>query len=425
MLKSLRRKFILTNMLLVGVLLMTVLVIFCLNTYSVQMHEIDKALQEPLRSEEYQEGSFEMMSSIVVLTDEMGNVNKVFTRGSSIDNASLIEAVNESLTDSERKGLLKKLKLFYERADIAGSGNIIVFVDASRFISVVQNNIFTSVIIFTVAMIAVFLISCFISKQAIDPIQESWDKQKRFIADASHELKTPITVILANSGILKDRQDSTVAEESQWIDSTCAEAEHMRKLVEDMLFLAKSDSSDLKPVKTKINLSELAEADILKFEPLAYEKGVKMTENIAKGVIVNGDPTQMKQLLHILLDNGIKYAEPQETENQDTKALIEVSLENGSHPKLSVRNTGEAMDESVLRHLFDRFYRADKSRTRAEYSDGALDFSDGDTGYGGGYGLGLAIAKTIAERHGAVISVRSDKSAGPMGTEGTEFKVIF
>lgn len=406
MLKTLRNRFILTNMVLVGALLLIVLVVFCVNTYSMQMKEINRTLQAPLTSGDYDEGQFGFLTSVVALADADGNVKQLYTRGATLVGSELKFAVKESLNEDSDRGMLKGTQeLIYQKTYLSDGNAVVVFVDASRMLSVMHRTILTSLVVLLAAMVVVFLISRYIAKQAIAPIQQSWDRQKQFIANASHELKTPITVILANGGILKNRQDSTIAEESQWVDSTIEEAGHMKKLVEEMLFLAKSDSAEMLVSKEKVDMTELVETDLLNFEPLAYEKGIELTGHADDGVVVEADPTQMKQLIHILVDNAIKYAEPP----AGMRPIVEISLTANS--VLSVKNTGKPISAKDMEHLFDRFYRADSARTRHEDSTG--------------YGLGLAIAKTIADTHGAEIVVKSDNAAGPGGLPGTEFAVKF
>lgn len=406
MLKTLRNRFILTNMVLVGALLLIVLVVFCVNTYSMQMKEINRTLQAPLTSGDYDEGQFGFLTSVVALADADGNVKQLYTRGATLGGSELKFAIKESLNEDSDRGMLKGTReLIYQKTYLSDGNAVVVFVDASRMLSVMHRTILTSLVVLLAAMVVVFLISRYIAKQAIAPIQQSWDRQKQFIANASHELKTPITVILANGGILKNRQDSTIAEESQWVDSTIEEAGHMKKLVEEMLFLAKSDSAEMLVSKEKVDMTELVETDLLNFEPLAYEKGIELTGHADDGVVVEADPTQMKQLIHILVDNAIKYAEPP----ADMRPIVEISLTSDS--VLSVKNTGKPISAKDMEHLFDRFYRADSARTRHEDSTG--------------YGLGLAIAKTIADTHGAEIIVKSDNAAGPGGLPGTEFAVKF
>ena len=218
MLKTLRNRFILTNMVLVGALLLIVLVVFCVNTYSMQMKEINRTLQAPLTSGDYDEGQFGFLTSVVALADADGNVKQLYTRGATLGGSELKFAVKESLNEDSDRGMLKGTReLIYQKTYLSDGNAVVVFVDASRMLSVMHRTILTSLVVLLAAMVVVFLISRYIAKQAIAPIQQSWDRQKQFIANASHELKTPITVILANGGILKNRQDSTIAEESQWV----------------------------------------------------------------------------------------------------------------------------------------------------------------------------------------------------------------
>ncbi len=508
MLKNLKRKFIVTNMLLVGIVLLVVFIFICTTTYNNQMKEINRTLKQPITSRYESEGKLGYMTSIIVVTDENANIYQTYVRGASMEKGSLAIAVSEAVAHDENKGKIGSLSLFFEKKALNNGQIIVVFVDASRmdqivwsvseavahdenkgkigslslffekkalnngqiivvfvdasrmdqivwstivtsgitfiiamvivyfismfiaslaikpvqqswkqqkrFVADASHTIVTSGITFIIAMVIVYFISMFIASLAIKPVQQSWKQQKRFVADASHELKTPLTVILANNEILRGKKDKTIAEEKQWIDSTIEEAKHMKKLVEDMLFLAKNDSADIRIEKTEVNISELAEGDMLQFEPVAYEAGVTLDSKIDEDFKLIADGTQMKQLLHILIDNGIKYA------ISEVEPKVQLEIVNNQRKEIIVRNTCKEIPKEQIEHLFDRFYRGDAARTRVE-----LDSDVAAYGLGGGYGLGLAIAKTIVENHNGTISVKSDKTAGPDGSEGIEFKVIF
>ncbi len=414
MLKNLKRKFIVTNMLLVGIVLLVVFIFICTTTYNNQMKEINRTLKQPITSRYESEGKLGYMTSIIVVTDENANIYQTYVRGASMEKGSLAIAVSEAVAHDENKGKIGSLSLFFEKKALNNGQIIVVFVDASRMDQIVWSTIVTSGITFIIAMVIVYFISMFIASLAIKPVQQSWKQQKRFVADASHELKTPLTVILANNEILRGKKDKTIAEEKQWIDSTIEEAKHMKKLVEDMLFLAKNDSADIRIEKTEVNISELAEGDMLQFEPVAYEAGVTLDSKIDEDFKLIADGTQMKQLLHILIDNGIKYA------ISEVEPKVQLEIVNNQRKEIIVRNTCKEIPKEQIEHLFDRFYRGDAARTRVE-----LDSDVAAYGLGGGYGLGLAIAKTIVENHNGTISVKSDKTAGPDGSEGIEFKVIF
>ena len=414
MLKNLKRKFIVTNMLLVGIVLLVVFIFICTTTYNNQMKEINRTLKQPITSRYESEGKLGYMTSIIVVTDENANIYQTYVRGASMEKGSLAIAVSEAVAHDENKGKIGSLSLFFEKKALNNGQIIVVFVDASRMDQIVWSTIVTSGITFIIAMVIVYFISMFMASLAIKPVQQSWKQQKRFVADASHELKTPLTVILANNEILRGKKDKTIAEEKQWIDSTIEEAKHMKKLVEDMLFLAKNDSADIRIEKTEVNISELAEGDMLQFEPVAYEAGVTLDSKIDEDFKLIADGTQMKQLLHILIDNGIKYA------ISEVEPKVQLEIVNNQRKEIIVRNTCKEIPKEQIEHLFDRFYRGDAARTRVE-----LDSDVAAYGLGGGYGLGLAIAKTIVENHNGTISVKSDKTAGPDGSEGIEFKVIF
>ena len=210
-----------------------------------------------------------------------------------------------------------------------------------------------------------------------------------FVSDASHELRTPITVILANLNILSSKKDDLIKTQYQWIDNTKEEANRMKQLVDELLFLARSDDRQNKLVFSKIDLSELLLSRMLSFEALAFEKGIRLDYEIADGLYIIGHEGNVKQLLSILLDNAMKYCG-----DKGSVYLKAFSLKDRTY--VLIKNSGDLIDAEDLKHIFERFYRTDKSRSRTE----------------GGYGLGLAIAKTIVDNMHGKISVLSDKENG-------------
>lgn len=264
-------------------------------------------------------------------------------------------------------------------------------------IIIMQGLVRSSIILFVFGMMAFFLISLFLSKWALNPLEKSWIQQKQFVADASHELKTPLTVILANNKILSNNSDKTIAEQKKWIESTLAEGQRMKKLIDDLLFLAKSDANTSKTVFTSVNLSDTLMSSLLPFESVAYEKGIELQSDIKDNIHVDGNEGQLKQLFAILIDNACKYT--------DENGLINVTLKviSSKVALVCVQNNGESISKEDLAHIFDRFYRADKARLHKE----------------GGYGLGLSIAKSIANEHNAKIWAESSS------IDGTKFYVEF
>ena len=222
---------------------------------------------------------------------------------------------------------------------------------------------------------------------AVKPVKKAWEQQKQFVADASHELKTPLTVILANNNIMMSHRDSTVKDEAQWLESTQEEAGHMKNLIDQMLYLAKSDAGTAAVQYSDVNFSEIVEGAALNFEPVAFEKEIMIDTEIEPDIVLNGNATELNQLVHILTDNAVKYAD------KETTVTIKLSKKN-DRVEFSVNNFGNVISKEDMEHIFDRFYRAEKSRTTK------------------GYGLGLSIAQRIVQSISGRLTVESTTENG-------------
>ena len=250
----------------------------------------------------------------------------------------------------------------------ASSGNLVVFA-----VSVLGA--------LTLGIIVYFLFSLFLARIALRPVEDSWKKQKQFVADASHELKTPLSVILANTDILASHKDETVESQMKWVENTRAEAVRMAELVNQLLFLAKNDDG-LKVQMQDVNFSNCVEGIVLGYDAVFYEKKHKFSYEVTPDVWVVGNEGQLKQLVTILLDNANKYSKGE--------GNITLRLQNnGKHCTLTVANDSEQLSEEQLSHLFDRFYTVDNSRNKNN----------------GGNGLGLNIAQVICQTHNGSIRV--------------------
>jgi signal transduction histidine kinase len=247
-------------------------------------------------------------------------------------------------------------------------------------------------------MFLVFLaISIVFANWAVNPVKRAVEKQNRFVADASHELKTPLTVVLANAELLSASPEATVAEKQKQIDHIKSEAGNMSMLVHDMLTLAKSDFSKKKKIKySPVNASEILNSVVLAFEAPVFESGKKLKSEIADSLYIGGDEKALERLFYILLDNAVKYS----NEGGDIDVFL---YEAAGKVNLTVRNSGLPIPKEHLTHIFDRFYRPDDARARRY----------------GGFGLGLSIAKDTVEKHGGKISVESSDEIG------TAFNVSF
>ena len=227
----------------------------------------------------------------------------------------------------------------------------------------------------SVALVAFFFLSAFLAKKIVDPLEESYEKQKQFVSDAGHELKTPVAVVSANAELL-----SREIGDNRWLSNILYENERMGMLVGQLLELARTEN--VAPQMDCINFSRLVAGETLPFESVAFEKGLTLNSHIASGIAVNGNSSQLKQLVAILLDNAIRHSE------DAGEIYLHLSKDHG-YAKFSVINTGEEIPLAHREKIFERFYRADTARN-----------SEGNH-----YGLGLAIAKAITEAHKGHIHV--------------------
>ena len=427
MIKKLRRRIVLINMLLIGAVILTIIVIVNVNNYSNSVNMMERGMNQVFdkngrdffdsppdqlnaltpdsampedngfkhddRHKFDNNTPIQISSYVIVDVDENGNIINTTENDLTIDSETLEKCVKSALDSSKIFGQITDEGLMYlKKSDMAHSK--IIFADNSFISGSLRTSVIISVLMLTGAMAVIFLISLWLSGLAVKPVKRAWEQQKQFVADASHELKTPLTVILANNNIMMSHKDSTVADERQWLESTEEEANHMKKLIDNMLFLAKSDAGETKVQLSTVDFSEMAEACALNFEPVAFEKEIMIDTDIESGITLEGDATQLNQLVHILVDNAVKYADPGTT--------VTIRLQkHGDKVEFSVNNKGTPIPKEDIEHIFDRFYRAEKSRTTK------------------GYGLGLSIARRITEGMNGKILVESNKE------NGTTFTVRF
>ncbi len=227
-------------------------------------------------------------------------------------------------------------------------------------------------------LLAWLLVGLF-SSRAIRPLVESAIQQKQFITDAGHELKTPLTVISANMDVL-----TLETGENEWIRSTQKQVANLRGLVGELIYLSRLDEEDAKLQKTEVDLSKLVAESAEPFVGMAEFAGKTLNVDVEDGVHMTGDGAMLGRLVSILCDNAVKYAP-----EGDTIAVILARSRKGIM-LITDNAVQQPMSDETLRHLFDRFYRADASRSRES----------------GGYGIGLSVARAIAEKHGGSIRVR-------------------
>ncbi len=245
---------------------------------------------------------------------------------------------------------------------------------------------YTSILVAMVVLIIIYFVSRSFADRYIRPVKLAFNQQKQFVSDASHELKTPLTSINANIDVVLSNPESLVADQSKWLKYIQSETKRMTKLTNDLLYLSRMDNQDIKTDYALVDLSALTAETIMVMEAVIFEKGFHFESKITPDLWLNGQQEQLNQLILILLDNAVKYTNP--------NGSIWISLESRDNLLvLEVRNTGEGIPQQHLEHIFDRFYRPDASRERKT----------------GSYGLGLAIAKAITESHGGHIQAFSQQ----------------
>ena len=254
-----------------------------------------------------------------------------------------------------------------------------------RLISILK----TSIIIFICLEIIILIIAKKLTNWIIKPVIETFEKQKQFITDASHELKTPLAVIMASSELMEKDSDK------KWLNNIKTETERMSNLITELLNLAKLENREEKKDYLLNDLTKTVEIAILPLEGLIFEKNISFDYKLQEGIKFNCDSEQIKQLVTILLDNAIKHS----TENGDIKIVLE---KQKNEILLKVTNKGEPTPKESEEKIFERFYRADESRNRNENR----------------YGLGLSIAKNIVQNHNGIISAKSHEGY-------TDFTVVF
>ncbi len=298
------------------------------------------------------------------------------------DEDTLLPLVTAALSADADSGVLAAQHMRYFRLEGALAVRI-AFMDSTFEQATLRSLVRVCLLIGAAALLVLFGLSWMLSGFVTRPVARTWQNQQQFLSDASHELKTPLTVILSSADLLKT---SAQPEQRQYVDNISVESRRMKALVEDMLTLSRTESGRAAPFKP-LDLSDLVTDAALRFEPVAFEAGHPLQYDIQNGASLSGDRQQLDQLLEILLDNAVKYA----AKDAPIRLTLDIS---GKNAVLAVENPGDPIPPDKLPHLFDRFYRVDDARTGA-----------------GGFGLGLAIAQQIVRRHKGTITAASDARA--------------
>ena len=300
------------------------------------------------------------------------------------DTDALTAILTDCLSQEADEGSLSDYSLRYLRQD-DGLYTQIAFVDISLETAALRQMMASYLRIGLLSLLLLAGASFLLSLRVTRPVERAWRQQRQFFSDASHELKTPLTVILSNAEML---ETSDLPErESRWRDNILSESRQMKTLVEEMLTLSRTEDAQRKPTVADVDLSDLSEDCALAFEPVAFEAGKPLSWNVTPALTVSGDGEKLRRLLSILLDNAAKYGAPGEgivlsLRAERSQAVLSVSNGSGGHP----------IPPEELPRLFERFYRADASR-----------------GEQSGFGLGLPIAQAIAKEHHGALRAESDQ----------------
>ena len=395
MLKKLKRSFVLDSMIMTFiVLLVGVFVLFVVTESYYKTRTLDamKAATNSVSIKETEDGNLDVDflqsgfasmytgNIIVVITDTDGNIG--FASSSvKLDDATIItRAVRYVVNANQSQGSIPNYSMRFLKTQ-KGEYNCIALADLTEE----KGNIYFQLIMYVLAALMAFgmlyIMAEYMSERSITPIKQSMEDQSRFVADASHELKTPLTVILANMDIMLANPDMAPEEQRKWLESTKEEAKMMTGLVTDMLSLSRTEGKEAQKIMAyeSVNFSDLVDDAILSAESLAYERKIALKSEIQSNLTVVADSGKMRQVVMILVDNALKYTKP--------GGNIFVTLKNAEkNVVLTVYDDGEPIPEDRRQNIFDRFFRVEDSRQK-----------DGQTP--GGYGLGLPIAKNITDAH--------------------------
>ena len=397
MIKELRRKFIFISG--ISIFLVFVGIFVLISAFSMaQMDRTMDTLTDAISSNDGVFPDFEpsdrpapLFSDAEVITADTRFSTRFFmvwldgkdevTRMNTDAIASLSEdEVEEYAAQALEKGAQRGWVLEYRyKVTETDEGVAIVFVNGSSNQNITNRLLLTAFLVLFGSAVLILALTVILSKRAVRPVAESYEKQKQFITDANHELKTPLTLILSNLDIVESELGK-----NEWLDDIRSEGERMGLLINQLVALCRMDESESHLTLAPFDLSEAVSDTVSEFQTLAAERDQTLTARVEPGISYRGDEALVRRLAAILLDNAVKYCDP--------GGDIRVELFQRRHPVLVVENTYAQVDRLELDKLFDRFYRADPART-----------------FTGGFGVGLSIAQSIARSHRGSIHVYRKK----------------
>lgn len=380
MIQRLRFKFVLVNMGIVTILLCTILgLVFYFTSAQLEMESI--RMMEDIASRPFQldaPGEPGPDVRLPFFTLQVGPHGELMSADSGYydlsDEDLLSGLVATAAASPQRLGVISEYELRYYRVDAPASQRL-VFADISSERATLEGLRTTCLLIGGLSFFAFLWVSILLSKWAVRPVELAWKQQRRFVAAASHELKTPLTVIMTNAELLAAPELREEKREKS-LSSILSMSRQMRGLIEQMLELARTDSPEAAALFRPVDLSRLVSQAVLPFEPLFFERGLSLDAQVEEGIGVTGEETQLRRVVEILLDNAQKYAKP------GGSAAVVLRRRGRGRCVLSVSDEGDPIPPEERRQIFQRFYRADPARSRD-----------------GSFGLGLSIAEGIVKQH--------------------------
>lgn len=383
MIKKLQKKIIFISMFSISIVLLTIIGIININNFKNIDNKADNTLHLlkdnngvfPFKKDPggfSPEAPFETRYFTVKISDDemvVVNVDKI----AAVDETKAKEYVTKATKETGYLGNYKYLVSENE------SATLYIFLDCSRDLDNFRTFLNASIIISLSGLVVVFLLIIFLSLIVIKPIMESYKKQKQFITDASHELKTPLTVIDASCEVLEYN-----LENNEWLNTIKDQTKKLSDLTNKLVFLSRMDEENNHVLKADFSLSEISEDIVKEYAVLAKTQNKKFIYEIEPNITLNGDVSMIKQALHLLFDNAFKYSNSQGT-------IEFIVKKNGKNIKINMFNTVEAIEKGSLNILFERFYRLDSSRNTET----------------GGQGIGLSVVKAIIDVHKGKINAYS------------------
>lgn len=396
---QLRKRFIIIFVSVGGIFLLlaygTIFAVNLMQTDTMIENRLDDALEKapfPNADEDAIQSWLARNSCMIILRVEDGSGRGYYTFFNADDvSTEECDAIAEKVFTADDADLSFNLEGKYIRTHklvaVGGEGETIEVYSVYNWTrdrsDLIESGVTTG-IIYLFCLVLLYVFGQLVSRQMIAPVKQSYEQQKQLVADASHELKTPIAIIGANMYLIQSDKTATVEENSHWIDSINAQLARMSALITDMLELYRADSVSA-GIKAIANVSEMLDGILLSFEARCFEKSIELEQDISPGVEIDCYDKQIERLCTILMDNALKYT--------PEKGRINVSLKaDKRNAYLVFTNYGAGIEKEHIEKIFDRFYRVDNARTHN----------------GNSFGLGLSLAKNIVMNHDGEIKCDSD-----------------